>query len=162
MKGDRSKSDYPAHCFVWIKWDDNHLSLRGLFKISLGIIFCGIWFILSSIITDKRLLSVAGDARCLRLFATSGLQTWFSNVSWIQWPLLKAICVVDLEVPLEKRGPVRRWYHITVISTKYGVKEGRDERMLCTTVSQMGMCEASDAFCETQADYSFILYQSTA
>lgn len=70
MKADWNKSDYYylSYCFAGIKWHDNHLSLRGLFKICLGVMFSDIWFILSSIITDKRLPSVAGDAGCWCLF----------------------------------------------------------------------------------------------
>lgn len=53
-------------------------------------------------------------------------------------------------------------YHITVTSTKHGMKAGRDERMMvtcCTLVSQMGLCEALDDFCKTLTEYSFISYQ---
>lgn len=49
--------------------------------------------------------------------------------------------VCSSKVSVEKRGlcddPVK-----TVISAEYGVKEARDERVLCTPVSQMGMCES--------------------
>lgn len=98
MKGDRSKSDYPAYCFVGIKWDDNHLSLRRLFKICLGIIFHDIWFILSSIITDKRLLPVAGEAGRL---VCSQHQDYRVD---LRTPPLNTICVVDFWFPVEKRS----------------------------------------------------------
>lgn len=70
-------------------------------------------------------------------------------------PLLKRL--TDFEFHLgKKNGSVQSSYHITVISTKYGVKEGKDERHLCTPAPWMGMCEASDAFRKRLADCSFI------
>lgn len=64
-------------------------------------------------------------------------------------PLRDTIFAVDFKVHFgKKRGSLRHSYHITLISTKYGVKEGKDERIPCVAVSQMGVCEASDCLCK--------------